>query len=316
MRIHDLLAQKSSLDVVTVCPDDTLLKTAGVLGKHNIGALLVTDGDSKLAGVVSERDLVRAMTKFRNEVLERTVSEVMTRSVITCGPDDKIVDIMEIMNSKNIRHIPVVENEKLKAMLSNRDFDHAYKRLQSQALTDELTGASNRRHFLEILDQEFNRYRRFQTPLSVAVIKIDNFEQINETYGRTGGDRILCHLADLLSRELRTFDPLGRIGGEEFAIVFPSTDMDKTRRACERLLAAIRSAEVATDQGPIRFTASAGVTEAHSETRDINDIMREAESNLGDARLGGQGRVVAAAGNKHPNRDQAEGADGYDSAAA
>lgn len=317
MRISELLAQKNASEVVTIRPEQSLLETAGILSHRNIGALLVTDGEGKVAGVVSERDLVRAMAEYHGGAGDRTVKDVMTRSVISCGPNDMIIDIMEIMSSKNIRHIPVLDDGRLKAMLSIRDFDHAYKRLQSQALTDELTGESNRRHFLEILDQEFNRYRRFQTPLSVAVIQIDNFARINETYGQTDGDRVLCHVAELLSQDLRTFDGFGRIGEDEFAIAFPSTEMKKTARACERLLAAIKSIEVATENGSIRFTASAGVTEAHSETRDINDIMNEAQANLGRARSDGQDRVVAAAGNGAPGQDQAnQPLGGYDSAAA
>lgn len=317
MRIRELIAQKNTREIITILPDQSLLDTARILSDHNIGALLVTDNEDKVAGVVSERDLVRAMAEYRSGAADKTVNDVMTRSVISCDPNDKIVDVMEIMSGKNIRHIPVLEDGRLKAMLSIRDFDHAYKRLQSQALTDELTGVSNRRHFLEILDQEFNRYRRFQTPLSVAVIQIDNFERINETYGQTGGDKVLCHLAELLSKDLRTFDGLGRIGGEEFAIAFPSTEMRKTERACERLLATIRSAEVVTENGSIRFTASAGVTEAHSETRDINDIMKQAEANLGNARSSGQDQVIAAAGKQDSGPDRADQVNGnYDSAAA
>lgn len=315
MRIRELIAQKNAGDIITIQPEQSLLDTACILSDNNIGALLVTDKEGKVAGVVSERDLVRAMAKHQIGVPDRTVNEVMTRSVISCAPNDMIVDIMEIMSSKNIRHIPVLEENRLKAMLSIRDFDHAYKRLQSQALTDELTGVSNRRHFFEILDQEFNRYRRFQTPLSVAVIRIDNFAQINETYGQAGGDKVLCHLANLLSQDLRTFDGLGRVGGEEFAIAFPSTQMDKTRRACERLLATIDSTEVATENGTIRFTASAGVTEAHSETRDINDIMDQAGANLDNARSGGPGLVFSAAGGEE-QPGQAIDTGSFNSAAA
>lgn len=304
MRIQALLAQKKSTEVIAVRPESTLLDTANVLREHNIGALLVTDGQEKLEGVVSERDLVRAMTEFRDTVLQRPVSDIMTRSVISCSPNDKIVDIMAIMNAKNIRHIPVQEGEKLTAMLSIRDFDHAYKRLREQSLTDELTGVSNRRHFLEILDQEFNRYRRFQTPLSVAVVDIDDFKETNEKYGQSTGDQMLSKLAELLNKDLRTFDGLGRIGGEKFAIAFPSTEMEKTRRACERLLLAIRSIGIAAGQETIHFTASFGVTEAHSETRDINDIMGEAEQNLVEAKSKGKNQVVAAAGNAQSGQDQ------------
>ena len=140
MRIRDLLVQKDPADVKSVRPDDTLLEAAQELRTYNIGALLVIDDAQNLAGVMSERDLVRALVDFHGAMLEMPVSDIKTRSVITCGPDHKIVDAIETMNAKNIRHIPIVEDGKVLAMISTREFDHAYKRLQAQARTGRTDG--------------------------------------------------------------------------------------------------------------------------------------------------------------------------------
>jgi diguanylate cyclase (GGDEF)-like protein len=291
MRIRDLLAQKVSVDVKCIRPESTLLETAQELRAHNIGALLVTDNEGSLAGVVSERDLVRALVEFQGEMMDKSVSDVMTRSVITCGPEDKIVDAIETMNAKNIRHIPVLDNGRVMAMISTREFDHAYKRLKAQARTDELTGLSNQRHFMEMLDNEFNRFRSYQSPLSVAVVGIDNLNRINDTAGHSAGDKVLNALADLLLKECRAYDSVGRISDEEFAIVFPSTDARRSNRACQRLLKQIRELEVDCGAMPIKVTVSIGLTLANTETRDCHELIATAHVRLAEAKAAGGDRM-------------------------
>lgn len=292
MLIRELLAQKSPSEIKCVRPEQTLLEMAQKLRANNIGALLVTDQNDKLVGVISERDLVRAVTEFESAVVERPVSDVMTRSVITCGPDDSIVETLAVMNEKRIRHIPVLEGEKIRAMISIREFDHACKHLQAQARTDELTGLANRRYFMESLVKEFSRFQRYQTPFSIAMLDIDHFKHVNDTFGHDAGDRVLVALAKLLVRELRTFDGVGRLGGEEFAILFANTEVEKAELACERLIAAIRAEEVVTDAGTIRFTASFGLTGMSGEMSDCDAIMKQADKLLYEAKNNGRNRVV------------------------
>lgn len=292
MLIRELLAHKSPCEVKCVHPEETLLEMARKLRSNNIGALLVTDENDKLVGVVSERDLVRAVIEYQSDVVNRPVSDVMTRSVISCGPDDSVMETLAVMNEKQIRHIPVLDGNKIRAMVSIREFDHACKHLQAQARTDELTGLANRRYFLESLDKEFSRYQRFRTPFSVAMLDIDHFKHINDTFGHEAGDRVLSALAKLLVRELRTFDGVGRLGGEEFAIVFANTDIEKAELACQRLIAGIRAEEVVTDEGTIRYTASFGLAGVDADTRDSGALLKRADKLLYDAKNSGRNRIA------------------------
>ena len=291
LTISDLLGEKNSSDVKTIRPNSTLLETASTLISHHIGALIVTDHDGKLVGIVSERDLVRAITYFDSGLVDRSVSDVMTRSVTTCTLDDGIVEVLFLMNAKEIRHIPVLEGEKLMGIVSIRELTRAYKLLQVQADTDALTGLSNRRHFIERLNGELDRYRRYQRPLSVAMIDIDHFKKVNDTHGHVAGDKVLCALANLLVGELRAIDWVGRLGGEEFALIFAETELEKAKLVCERLLATIRSAEIDVDDAKISITVSIGVTKASSAIEDSTDILKRADELMYEAKAGGRNRV-------------------------
>jgi diguanylate cyclase (GGDEF)-like protein len=300
MLIRELLAQKKPVDVKSIRPESTLFELAGKLRQYNIGALLVTDDEDNVVGVVSERDLVRAVTEFRDGFVDRPVSGIMTRSVISCVPEDNVVVTLAVMNQNRIRHMPVLEDGQPLAMISIREFDHACRQLQIESRTDELTGLANRRYFMETLGTELSRSQRYQTPLSLAILDIDHFKHVNDTFGHEAGDRVLCDLGKLLVRELRTFDGIGRLGGEEFAILFANTSATNAKKACERLLAAIRSEEVVTDEGAIRFTASFGLADAGDDTHDSRCLLKAVDKLLYQAKNEGRNRIVVKPARPRP----------------
>ncbi|MGL4525690.1 MAG: CBS domain-containing protein [Aestuariivirga sp.] len=120
MAVAHILKQKGSA-VFTVGPGETVKSIVGVLDQHRIGAVLVTDGKGGIAGIVSERDIVRAMARLGAAVLERKASDVMTAKVRTCGPNDTEAELMSLMTEHRIRHLPVVANGKLAGMISIGD---------------------------------------------------------------------------------------------------------------------------------------------------------------------------------------------------
>lgn len=272
MRIRELLMHKGRNEIKLIGPDQGLLKAAHLLQANNIGALPVVDTDFRLVGIVSERDLVRSMVEFEQAFFEKTVSDVMTDSVVTCRSDDPMDDIYETMIENGIRHVPVVDDEGLHDILSIRDFEFAYRRLKSQALRDSLTGLHNTGHLLNILDGEFNRYRRFQSPLSVASVRVDGFEDINDREGHAAGDALLKELATLLVDQTRAYDSVGRTDEDTFAIVFPNTEPKTAIRTCERILQVVRSH--AAEAGPVWGSVSIGVAYADQEIRDGMSILR------------------------------------------
>jgi CBS domain-containing protein len=107
--------------VVTCRPDDSIQLVVGLLHRYRIGALPVTDGDGRLVGVVSERDVIRALAANQGDVRGRKVSELMTRDVVTCAAATTIKDAARLMDTRRIRHLPVMEGSRVVDMVSLRD---------------------------------------------------------------------------------------------------------------------------------------------------------------------------------------------------
>ena len=120
MAVTHILRQKGS-DVVTVSPSDSVQTIVGLLASHRIGAVVVLDGKGAIAGIVSERDIVRAMASDPAGVMSRTAKDIMTAKVMTCEPGDSEADLMQLMTENRIRHLPVVADGRLAGMISIGD---------------------------------------------------------------------------------------------------------------------------------------------------------------------------------------------------
>jgi CBS domain-containing protein len=119
MRISEVLSSKPIKDVITVAPDATVRELVALLAQHNVGALVVCEGE-QLAGIVSERDVVRRLQEDET-VLERQVSSIMTTDVKTCAPDMRVNDLMQVMTTGRFRHMPVLEDGRLVGIVSIGD---------------------------------------------------------------------------------------------------------------------------------------------------------------------------------------------------
>ena len=120
MAVAQILAQKGRA-VVTASPDTTLKSIADMLAKHRIGAVVVTERNGAISGIISERDVVRALAADGAAALDSMASQVMTTKVRTCGPRDTEESLMTLMTEHRIRHLPVVEDGKLAGMISIGD---------------------------------------------------------------------------------------------------------------------------------------------------------------------------------------------------
>ncbi len=120
MTVKVLLSRKGS-HVTTVEPTATLAAAIATLSERRIGALVVTGADARVIGIISERDIVRALARHAGQALERPVAEVMTRNVVTCSERDTVADLMERMTTGKFRHIPVVEQGRLAGIVSIGD---------------------------------------------------------------------------------------------------------------------------------------------------------------------------------------------------
>ncbi len=120
MKISDVVRSKGS-DVVTASPDDTVADLLTLLAEHGIGAVVVSKGDGRVDGIVSERDVVRHLERTGTAILEGPVSAIMTADVHTCTTDDDLRDLESRMTERRIRHVPVVEGDRLVAIVSIGD---------------------------------------------------------------------------------------------------------------------------------------------------------------------------------------------------
>lgn len=132
--VSKLLGEKGDA-IFAVRPGDTISHVVGVLRDKHIGALVVTDQNGTLQGILSERDIVRRMAETPGETLPQSVEDLMTRDVVTCGPDDLLNDVLKRMTEGKFRHMPVLSDGKLRGMITIGDVvNYRLKELEYEAL--------------------------------------------------------------------------------------------------------------------------------------------------------------------------------------
>ncbi len=165
--------------------------------------------------------------------------------------------------------------------------------LERLSREDPLTKLSNRRDFDERLDVEVHRSRRLGTPLTVAMLDLDRFKEVNDRFGHALGDRVLRETAELIRHECRAIDVIARYGGEEFALVLPAADAHSGAMVCERIRLAFERYDWTRLQPGLAVTLSAGVAQWHPSS-DAKFIMAQADARLYEAKRQGRNRVIAS----------------------
>lgn len=171
----------------------------------------------------------------------------------------------------------------------------AMKELRLLATRDALTGLLNRRAFDALLSEEVERARRLEHPLSLVVLDLDFFKNINDRHGHPGGDAVLAAVARLFEAEVRTIDRVARIGGEEFAVLLMETDAAGGHLVAKRLVAAVRAQPVTlADGSKVMVTVSAGVASLPPYGESESTFLKTADKALYAAKHKGRNRAVLA----------------------
>lgn len=190
---------------------------------------------------------------------------------------------------------------KLLVARRTRELKAKNRELEQLAITDELTGLFNRRHFISRLDHEWELLARSPrpTPLSLVILDLDHFKEVNDRFGHQAGDRALAETARRLQRTARQADTLARYGGEEFAMVLPFTDREGATKAARRMLESMTGEPLEVLSGKsVHVSASIGTATAmicrRSAPGGIDELIRRADGALYEAKHAGRGRVASA----------------------
>ncbi len=168
-----------------------------------------------------------------------------------------------------------------------------YRELKKLTDRDSLTGLLNHSNILRNLERELSVAGRTQSPVSFAMIDIDHFKSVNDTYGHVVGDQVILRVTHLIRNRLRRVDYIGRYGGEEFAVVMPNTDAATAKEVMDKLRQAAQDIEHDSEQGNFRVTFSSGIA-TYPAFKNVLDLTQAADDALYKAKRGGRNQVVIA----------------------
>ena len=214
---------------------------------------------------------ITQMVTLMQEIIQHTD---LSRRVETNGFIAEVADLTEYFN-KLLRTVEDYQN-----------------RLEDLSIRDPLTRLYNRRKFDEFLDHEIDRALRHGHPFCVAQIDLDDFKNINDTFGHPIGDLVLKELASVLHREVRRTDVLARVGADEFAVLLPETDIEEGYKAAEKLRQAVADTALGLPVGGVRLTASIGLVSYPDIADDAQKLAIAADVAIYKAKRSGQNQVA------------------------
>ena len=203
-------------------------------------------------------------------------------------PDSKIREIDLFYRSVERMATALSEIEE-----AHRQARAAQAELRRLASVDELTGVANRRWFTAMASRELERCRRFGHQLALLMVDVDHFKRVNDTHGHAVGDEVLKAFTRVLEGNLRSVDLLGRLGGEEFAVVLPEADDSAARQTAERLRQAVEGLQFPFEDGTVlRITTSVGIAILSTTGETLDSLLARADGALYAAKRQGRNRVV------------------------
>ena len=205
-------------------------------------------------------------------------------------PSD-VLDEIQLNIENLINGFDIPDDNKLDVI---KKINFMYTRTKQMSLIDPLTGLYNRRHFDSCFEREFMRAKRYGNALSIAVIDVDFFKNINDTHGHSFGDFVLKEIAYLAANTVRTTDLIFRYGGEEFVIIFTETDRDNAIVPLDRLRQIIEEHNFRFNNTEIRVTISIGIS-SDIQAQTPQEMFDNADKALYKAKETGRNQIISEA---------------------
>ena len=202
---------------------------------------------------------------------------------------DTLLDEIQNNIENIIRDFDVPEESKLEVI---KQINYVYTRTKYLSITDELTGLSNRRYFDNCFDKEFLRAQRYKNKLTIVIFDIDNFKDINDTYGHQCGDYVLKQIASAALHTFRKTDTIYRFGGEEFVVILTETDDKHAIIPLERFRKTVETLGITYQNAEVDVTVSIGACEYNNEIKTSQDYLQFADAALYEAKNSGKNQTI------------------------
>ncbi|MEK6220874.1 MAG: diguanylate cyclase [Chloroflexota bacterium] len=280
--VEDAAADKrhfKKIDVETGYETHNLIGVPLRSGKLNLGVLMVTNKADGEPFNLSDQEILVVLGSHAAVSIEnaRLYTEL---HAYANELEERVSERTQDLKTAN-------ENLELEIEVRIR----AEEELARLARTAPLTELNNRRHFFELGEQEFGRADRYNYQLSVMMIDIDHFKNINDTHGHFAGDQVLRAAGKILMKTMREVDIYGRYGGEEFVVLLPETDATQSLKTADRIRAAFEIASIPTDAGDLKITASLGLASLTPEITTLDALLDNADTALYQAKENGRNQV-------------------------
>lgn len=206
------------------------------------------------------------------------------------------ITLLPLSSLSGTSHISMIIYDVTDIAINKMQLTAANEQLQQLNQRDELTQLFNRRHWQELVQQEFARFSRYQEPTSLLLVDIDRLKTINDQYGHVAGDRAIQHLAHLISRNLRSTDMACRYGANAFALLLHHSNAEQTLQLAARLQSSLAQTPLQFNGEQLTFTFSAGVCPLDEECNSYDLWLDKADETLAKAKMAGRNQTILTNG--------------------
>ena len=273
---------------VSLCQALNIEQAMQVLNKERFDLVLLDyflpDGN----GLDFFKTLDRAAVEVPVIVVTGRGNEMIASQVMKAGAYDYLPKQMLDKESLSRSIANTMEKIRLK-----REIKLAQEKLAEMSTRDELTGLYNRRYFMEALEREISRAKRYETDLALCMLDLDHFKQINDTYGHPAGDTVLTEIGTMLKECTRQSDLVCRYGGEEFVVILPNTGVKKAKSVSDRFRKKVSKYQFKHNSSQLQITVSIGIASyGHEEDQSPTQLIEMADKALYQAKEAGRNMVV------------------------
>ena len=291
-----------SRSVVTAPVNMSVQEICRLMEHNKIGSIVIVK-EKTVLGVITERDIVSFIGQYGCNLLsQKKAYEIMVSPVFTMSPKQETKDALQFMAAKRIRRLPITENKKLVGIITYGDIirevqkDLAEAQIKTQQLKlevsrDGLTHVFTQKYFKTFLDREVERVKKYSGLLSLLMVDVDHFKKINDTYGHDAGDYILVKVSELIRKNTRKINIIGRYGGDEFSIIAPISDVESSKRLGDRLRQFVEQTKFHYQGKIIRVTLSIGVAGWDKTIIDGRGLIVKADKALYKSKRAGRNTV-------------------------